>query len=106
MVFERSFYPNPFNGIGCQSFNFLIKTYLFFHRSFFTFLEVNDEEKSMITCEKCHVEMKKSSLLKHIGHMTECKKYYGSRFDEMKKARKTKTKHSLTSHPGLRAMGL
>ena len=55
----------------------------------------NGNENEM-ECEKCKKNLTRKSLLKHISHHKECKEFYGSRFEDMKKEqiKRKKTKNS------------
>ena len=44
-----------------------------------------EEEKSEVLCENCLEPFLPTTILKHIGHVQECKTFYGPRFMEMKK---------------------
>ena len=42
-------------------------------------------DPKLTSCESCNKELLESSLLKHIGTRKDCKAYYGTRYDDMKK---------------------
>ena len=51
----------------------------------------NDTEVSEVLCEFCNKSYDSASLLMHIAKNEECKIFYGSRFDKMKKDHKRRT---------------
>ena len=50
----------------------------------------NGIEKEL-ECENCKKSFKRKSLLKHISHRKDCKEFYGSRFEHMKKEQTKRT---------------
>ena len=66
--------------------------------------EENPEEE--VSCECCEKKLKQSSLMRHISHNEECKIFYGSRMESMKKRkdrhRKRKSRKNIGSDKELK----
>ena len=54
----------------------------------------------MTLCEFCKKELDESSLLLHIGKTEKCRKYYGQRYDDLKKEKNRKRKEKWRKNNG------
>ena len=61
----------------------------------------HDQNKAKLSCDYCEKKYTTQSLLKHIGRNEDCKTYYGSRFDELKRERDRKRKKTERSNKNL-----
>ena len=46
---------------------------------------LDEQEELKLICEHCKKEFLSTSFLRHIGHKSDCKAFYGPKFEEMKK---------------------
>ena len=51
----------------------------------------DSQEESQVFCEQCGKSWEPKTLLRHIGQNKECRKFYGARFDEMKRKKHKET---------------
>ena len=50
---------------------------------------LNEDEEPTLTCENCRKEFRRTSLLIHITHKSDCKAFYGPKLEEMKKKQRS-----------------